>query len=118
MAAYGVSILPLLILIKSDDEVLKHLAYADDVGGGSRLRNLRLWWDRIEEFGPKIGYYPKASKSWLVVKADKLEEAEEIFAGTGIKVTVEGKKYLGGFVGNEEGIHKYIGELLEEWLEL
>ena len=88
MAAYGVSILPLLILIKSDDEVLKHLAYADDVGGGSRLRNLRLWWDRIEEFGPKIGYYPKASKSWLVVKADKLEEAEEIFAGAGIKVTV------------------------------
>ena len=39
MAAYGVSILPLLILIKSDDEVLKHLAYADDVGGGSRLGN-------------------------------------------------------------------------------
>ena len=117
MPAYGVSILPLLILIKGAENDVKHVAYADDIGGGAKLRSLKNWWDRIGEFGPKIGYFPKACKSWLVVKEDKLQEAEEIFAGTEIKITAEGRRYSCGFVGTEAGAHKYVGELLEEWLE-
>ena len=116
MPAYGIGILPLLLLIRGDDEKLKHVAYADDIGGGSRLQNLKSWWDRIEEHGPKIGYHPKASKSWLVVKQEKLEEAERIFAGSGIKITTEGRKYLGGFVGTEEGAYRYVNDLVQEWL--
>ena len=117
MPAYGVSILPLLLLIKDGDEALKHVAYADDIGGGSKLQNVKMWWDRIVKLGPKIGYFPKPSKSWLVVKPEKLEEAKQLFAGSGIQITPEGRKYLGGYVGTEAGAHKYVGELLEEWLE-
>ena len=116
MPGYGVGILPLLMLIKADDPILKHVAYADDIGGGSRLENLRKWWDRIEEFGPLLGYFPKASKSWLVVKQEKLEEAERMFAGTGINITTEGRKYLGGYVGSREGAVKYVQGLVKNWL--
>ena len=75
------------------------MAYADDLAGGSKLQNLRDWWDRCVKFGPAIGYYPKAEKSWLIVKPDKLEDAKTVFHGTGVNITVEGKKYLGGFMG-------------------
>ena len=61
-----------------------------------------------------LGYYPKASKSWLVVKAEKEEEAREIFADTGIQITTEGRKYLGGYVGTRAGAEKYVNELQDE----
>jgi hypothetical protein len=81
------------------------------------LENLRKWWDTITEFGPHLGYFPKPSKSWLVVKESKLEEAKIVFRGTGVNITTEGRKYLGGFVGTREGAEKYVGELVEDWVE-
>ena len=54
---------------------MKHVAYADELGGGSKLEKLREWWDRCGEHGPAMGYHPKASKSWLVVKEKDKERA-------------------------------------------
>ena len=59
--------------------------------------------------------FPKASKSWLVVKEEKLQMAEDLFRGTEINITTVGRKYLGGFVGTEEGRRKYFEELCGEW---
>ena len=116
MPGYGIGILPLLVLIKADDPALKHVAYADDIGGGSKLVNLRRWWEKVEYFGPLLGYYPKASKSWLVVKEEMLSEAETLFNGTGINITTEGRKYLGNFVGKRTGEEDYVKELVEDWV--
>ena len=118
MHSYGVGILPLLSIIKPEvqKEKMKHVAYADDIGGGSKLKMLRDWWDKIVRNGPDFGYFPKASKSWLVVKEENLSEAEELFEGTGIHITTEGRKYLGGFIGTQEGKKKYVSQLVEEWV--
>ena len=96
---------------------MKHVAYADDLAGGSKLETLRIWWDKIVELGPAFGYYPKPSKSWLVVKESELERAKQIFAGTGVNITEEGQKYLGGYVGTELSVQKYMQSLVDEWLE-
>ena len=66
--------------------------------------------------GPSSETSQKETKSWLVVKTDKLHETNEIFNGTGIKITTEGRKYLGGFVGTEEGSEKYVEELCKVWI--
>ena len=117
MPAYGVGILPFLSLIKSGGgKGVKQLAYADDIGGGAKIRTLREWWSNIEEHGPSFGYYPKASKSWLVVKEDKYEEALEVFNNTGINITTQGRKYLGGYVGTKEGAEEYVSELRDDWI--
>ena len=77
MPSYGIGILPYLAMIRPDQEtgLLKQLAYADDIGGSAKLAILREWWDNIERYGPSFGYFPKASKYWLVVKEEKHEEA-------------------------------------------
>ena len=117
MPAYGIGILPLLALIKTEEEsTLKQMAYADDIGGGAKLNVLKKWWRNIEVHGPKFGYHPKASKSWLVVKEEKYQEALNIFADTEIKVTTKGRKYLGGFVGKQEGSVEYVEELQSDWI--
>ena len=120
MPAYGIGILPLLSVIKPAEEGdrrrMKHVAYADDLAGGSKLKKIREWWDKVVENGPKYGYFPKASKSWLVVKADKEQEARVLFDKTDINITIEGRKYLGGHTGTEGGKEDYVGELVEEWV--
>ena len=100
MPVYVIGITPLLEVIKpstSDDYRVKHAAFADDLGGAGELWNLRRWWDNIVIFGPKLAYYPNGSKSWLVVKPIKEEKARQIFRDTNIKVTTEGRSYLGGW---------------------
>ena len=54
MPSYGVGILPFLSMIKPEisPELMKHVAYADDLAGGSKLETLRIWWDKIVELGP------------------------------------------------------------------
>ena len=67
--------------------------------------------------GPALGYHPKASKSWLIVKEKELERAQQIFHGTGVNITTEGRKYLGGFVGTVEGASEYVRGLVRSWVD-
>ena len=78
MAAYGVGITPLFQLCKSDART-KSVAFADDLSGAEILHDLREFWDNVTLYGPLLGYYPKANKSWLVVKEDQLEEARKFY---------------------------------------
>jgi hypothetical protein len=91
---------------------VKHAAFADDLGGAGELWHRRRWWDNIVIVGPKLGYYPSGSKSWLVVKPIKEEKARQIFRDTNIKVTTEGRSYLGEYIGSESGQSKYADELV------
>ena len=68
------------------------------------------------KIGPSSDTSQKETKSWLFVKTDKLHETNEIFNGTGIKITTEGRKYLGGFVGTGEASEKDVEELCKVWI--
>ena len=71
----------------------------------------------MAEVGPKLGYYPRASKSWLVVKPEVEDDVQQVFADTDIEITTEGRKYLGGFIGGEAGQSKYIDDLVDTWCD-
>ena len=66
-------------------------------------------------FGPDFGYFPKPSKTWLVTKSEHLSAAEEIFAGTGVHITCEGRPYLGSPLGTEDFINKFVRNKVEVW---
>ena len=91
--------------------------HTDDLGGGSTLERLREWWDNTIKFGPALGYFPKPCKSLLIVKESKFDRAEEIFRDSGVNINTEGRKYLGGYVGKEEGALNYVESLMEEWMD-
>ena len=58
-------------------------------------------------------YHPKPSKSWIIVKPQYLDEAKRMFPD--LNITDSGRKYLGSFIGTEEGKEKYVEEKIEEW---
>ena len=47
----------------------KNLGFANDFKGSGKLQELWSQWYSIVSYGLSIGYYPKASKTWLTVRA-------------------------------------------------
>ena len=66
--------------------------------------------------GSTLGYYPNAKKCWLVVKSEKLKEANDVFAGTGINITTEGRKHLNAALGQRSYLEEYVGSEVKEWI--
>ena len=116
MAIYAIAISPLLdILIATTvDERSKMAAFADDVSAGGKIESLREWWSRLIEVGPKYGYYPQPTKSWLIVKQEQLVKARTVFEGTGVQITTKGEQHLGAVIEAEEYKEGYIRVLKNE----
>ena len=117
MPTYGIGLTPLLDLLKEIPMIeVKLAAFADDLAGGGSLKDLKQWWDAINVIGPLYGYFPKASKSWIIVKEEKYEEATKIFKDCAINITTEGHKYLGGIIGKEDFKASHVESIVEEWV--
>ena len=85
ISTYALGSLALLNITATDNT--KHAAYADDIICVGKLRNILTWCNKLKTFGPKIGYFQKANKSWLIVKPEKYEAAKGIFKGTNLNIT-------------------------------
>ena len=112
MAMYSVAIMP---LIKQLNGVVKQIWYADDASAGGRITDLRVWWNRLQELGPRYGYFVNSFKSHLLVKDDNLAIATNIFCDTDIQVSTAGHRYLGAPLGSESFIESYITSKVSEW---
>ena len=57
----------------------------------------------------------KSSKTWLIVKEDHYSEAELIFAGSGVRLTKEGRPHLGAPLGTSAYRNKFLSSKVIEW---
>jgi len=94
--------------------VAKKLFYADDGAGAGTLDQILQWWIDIQRLGPYYGYYPKPSKTWLIVKPEFLERAKVLFPG--INITDQGHKYLGSYIGSDSGKAEFVKDQVDEWV--
>ena len=51
-----------------------------------------------------------------MVKPEKFKEANDVFAGTGINITTEGRKHLGAALGQRSYLEEYVGGKVKEWI--
>ena len=118
---YAIAIIPLILRavtdLKENKAEAKAAGYADDLFSGGKLEGLRKLWSFIEEYGPGYGYYQQAEKTWIIVKEEYRNKAEKIFAGTGIKITNDGKKHLGAAIGSETFRNEYINKKIDTWIQ-
>ena len=112
MPFYALAIVPLLS--KLSDSV-KQTWYADDAAATGKVSSLRSWWDDIEKHGPSFGYYANASKTWLVVKPDSLEEATSVFGDTNVKITCNGRPYLWSALGSHSFTSEFVMGKVKQW---
>ena len=77
---------------------------------------LNKWWKELNDCGPKFGYFPKPSKTVLIVKNNNMiQHAEEVFKDTGIRIVSEGERHLGAAIGSEEYKTQYVVKKVEAW---
>ena len=116
MVMYSISVTPLIASLQ--DPRVGQVWFADDASAGGTLHGLREWWSRLQDLGPLYSYYPNAAKTWLIVKPPFLSGAQQIFDGTGVQVTVEGKRHLGAALGSHSLTDCYVSEKVELWSRL
>ena len=69
----------------------------------------------VVQIGPDYGYFPNPAKTCLLVKDAARKTASDIFTGTGISITCEGKKYLGAPLGTDAFVHSFIHQQISTW---
>ena len=69
----------------------------------------------LRSVGPKYGYFPKASKSHLIVKQQHFANAIDIFSDTEVQLTTEGQRHLGAVIGSAECKKQYVDSLIDDW---
>ena len=112
MAVYAIAIIPIILTIvyitsKIDDST-KTEAYADDVTAAGKIIQFKNWWRTLCILGPKFGYYPEASKSWLIVKEKAKQRAFTVFKETTINIKTEGQRHLGAVIGSSKNKREYV----------
>jgi len=79
------------------------------------LSDLHAWWNLLSDIGPKFGYFPNASKTWLIVKEELLDQATEEFGDTNIQLTSEGRPYLGSPLGSVSFVNSFVQSKVDKW---
>lgn len=115
MIFYALATLPLIEACHTT-RLSGEVWFADDATGSGPLTALREWWDKLLTTGPLFGYLPNGPKTWLVVKPDLLLSATEIFHGTGVNVTAQGRRHLGAALGTRTFVEEYVLKQVDEWV--
>ncbi len=63
------------------------------------------------------GYFANTRKTWLIMKPQHHAAAAEIFHGSGVNISAEGKRHLGSAIGSSSFIKTYIQEKVKQWVE-
>ncbi len=59
---------------------------------------------------------PPLAKTWLVVKPDYLEEAVSAFSNTNIRITCDGRPYLGSALGSQKYTEEFVNSKVKQWI--
>ncbi|CEM38072.1 unnamed protein product [Vitrella brassicaformis CCMP3155] len=99
----------------SSGALLRHCWYADDSSALGNLHGILVWFRALRRIGASYGYHPEAAKCFLIVKPELEQIARELFEPEGMQI-VTGKRFLGGYVGDEEGTAAFLCEKVEGWV--
>ena len=101
MQMYAISTRPIIDDLEEicDSSITKQCWYADDSSAVSTLIELKKWWLHLCKIGPGYGYFPKASKSILIVKEEHLIAAQQLFKDTGLIIISARLRHLRAVVG-------------------
>ena len=113
MPMYVLATIPLIKKLKGSS---KQIWYADDATTAGKIADLRAWWDLLISEGPDFGYFPNPSKTWLITKEGFNDAGLSGFAGKGVRITSDGRPYLGAAIGSGEYVKNYVKSKVNSWL--
>ena len=116
MPFYVLATRPLIDLLSTDTPELRQVWYADDSTAGGTLIDVKKWWDNLSTIGPAFGYYVNPKKTWLITKDNLVHSASEMFSGSSVNITTDGRPVLGSPVGKPEYITEFVSQKAKKWV--
>ena len=114
MFIYAIGVLPLIKAVGHPERSGAQVWYANDASACADLETLKDWLSGLLNEGPKHGYLPKPSKSYVVVNERSIKRANVLFSPLGVKV-VTSHRFLGGVIGDNDGQKEFLRSRVKEW---
>ena len=115
---YAISTRGLQDDLKAAEPDVAQAWFADDNAAGAGIISLKSYWDTLNDIGPPYGFHPKASKCVLIIKdAAMREQADVVFAGTGVRITTEGDRHIGAVLGSEAFKTRFVTAKVGKWVQ-
>ena len=73
--------------------------FVDDATAAGQLAPLLQWWKQLLSLGPLYGYYPNATKTYLIVKPQLYDSAKQLFGANNVQITCHGHRHLSAAIG-------------------
>ena len=115
MPMYALATIPLIKKLYCHLGDVSQVWYADDTSAAGKIDRLQEWWSQLVSQGPKFGYFPNATKTWLVTKQKHYATATTFFANTGVQVTSEARPYIGAAIGTEDFVMSHVKNRVTKW---
>ena len=103
---YALGVTPLLRFLHEfiliNEQKSKEIAFAHDLRAAGSIKKIKQYWELSTQVSPKYDYYPKPSKSHLIVKEKHFDIAKFIFKGREVKIANNGQRFLGAAIGSKK----------------
>ena len=120
MGAYALGVTPLIYFLNEfifvNEHRSKEVAFSDDFTVAGKVNEIKAYWDMLQQQGRLFDYFPKAFKSYLIVKEQHYSKAVDVFIGSKRKITSEGKQHLGGVISSKPFKVSYAKSLVHDWI--
>ena len=114
MTKYGIATKPLhnKLAMSVDSNDCKQIWYADGSSPAEKVHEMRKWRDILCQDDPKYGYFPLATKTILIVKAEWKEKVEEAFRGS----TIERERHISAVIWSASFKDLYGKGKIDKWI--
>jgi hypothetical protein len=115
MVLYGLALVPLASTLRQAHPEVVQAWYADDGQLQGRSSRVAAAMIDLQRLGPERGYFPEPAKSIFICNPEDRPGAEERLETFGFK-SVDGSRYVGGFLGTEAALSEWLEPQIAQWV--
>ena len=115
MAMYALVVTPLINSLRHHQPDVSQAWFADDATAAGQLTSLLQWWKQLLSLDSLHGYYPNATKTYLIVKPQLYDSAKQLFQDTNVQITCHGQSHLGAAIGTWLFTEEYVSKKIKTW---
>ncbi len=116
MVLFGLAVTPLGNHLRSTHPNILQLWYADDFGLKGRASKARKVLEDVCSLGRSIGFFVEPTKSIAICPEPQQPAAKTHLQGLDLEFLL-GSRYLGGYIGDKDGIEDWIKPKIQAWIQ-